>query len=47
MRAGRIFVAVFVVAAVVVVGLAMTGKLPSAVRGLSTLASAWTASSSS
>ena len=45
MRAGRIAVAVFVVAAVVLVGLAMTGKLPSAVQQLTTLASAWTASS--
>ena len=47
MRAGRVVVAVLLVAAVVVVALAMTGKLPPAMQGgLGTLASAWTASSS-
>ena len=45
MRAGRIVFALIVGAVVVLFGLAMTGKLPSAVKGWSTLASAWTASS--
>lgn len=47
MRAGRIVVALLAAALVVFLGLAMTGKLPSAVKDWSTLASAWSARSPS
>lgn len=45
MRAGRIVFALIAGGVVVLVGLSLTGKLPSAARDWSTLASAWTAPS--
>ena len=42
MRPGRILVALILAALVVLVGLAMTGRLPSAVKDVTALASAWT-----